>query len=133
MEFHPLNSFPLMKEKELSSLARSIRRNGLHNAITLFEGKILDGRCRWKACQLAGVEPRFTEYTGDDPGGFVLSMNAVRAHYSPDQRAMIVARILHLAPEYRTGEWADFVRRLSGEDPQLCLFPTDGAQEVPDE
>jgi len=37
----------------------------------MLDGKLLDGRNRWEACKLAGVEPRFTEFNGDDPIGWV--------------------------------------------------------------
>src|SRR5262245_56882290 len=90
---HPYaDLFPLMTAEELDALAADIRANGLRKPIVLLEGKILDGRNRYKACLIAGVEPRFEDYTGDDPLGYVNSENIARRHLTPGQRAMIAAK-----------------------------------------
>lgn len=41
---------------------------------------------------LAGVEPTFTTHDGDDPDGYVLSVNIARRHLSNGQQAMVAAR-----------------------------------------
>jgi ParB-like chromosome segregation protein Spo0J len=43
---------------ELRALANDIKANGQLEAIVLYDGKVLDGRNRLAACELAGVEPR---------------------------------------------------------------------------
>ena len=55
-------------------------------------GSILDGRNRYAACRLAGVEPEFTTYDGDDPEGYALAVNAQRRDLTKSQRAMVAAR-----------------------------------------
>jgi DNA modification methylase len=62
----------------------------------MYEGKLLDGRNRWEACALAGVEPRFTEFDGDDPIGWVVSQNLVRRHLNASQRAVVAFDLLPL-------------------------------------
>ena len=64
-EYHELaNLFPLMDESQYSDLVADIKENGLVESIVLHEGKILDGRNRYNACNDAGVEPNFVEYEG---------------------------------------------------------------------
>lgn len=101
MEFHEIaNIFPMMSEHELSSLAQDIKQNGLQNAITICDGKILDGRNRFEACRIAGVEPEFEAFDGDDPLKAVISLNLMRRHLDESQRAVIASRVANM-PAYR--------------------------------
>jgi ParB-like chromosome segregation protein Spo0J len=64
--------------------------------ITLGE-LILDGRNRWQACELAGVEPVTREYTGKlSPVDYVLSQNLHRRHLTVNQRATIAAMMANM-------------------------------------
>ena len=92
-EDHPASKlFPLMDNVALAALIRDIKANGLQEPILLWEGKILDGRNRLKACERAGVEPRFRELdTCDSPTVAVVSANLFRRHLSVSQRAMVGA------------------------------------------
>ena len=97
MEFHPMaNIFPMLGVEELGELADDIMLNGLHQPIVLYQGQILDGRNRYQACELAGIEPDCTEYEGDDPLGYVLSLNLHRRHLTASQRAALAAEIANL-------------------------------------
>ena len=97
MEYHELaNVFPILPDREIESLAIDIRESGLRHPITLYQGKILDGRNRFVACELAGVEPRFDEYTGDDPTAFVISENIARRHLDESQRAACAALLANI-------------------------------------
>src|SRR3990167_1201873 len=82
--------FPLLEKAELDALATDIKQNGLKQPIVLYEDSILDGRNRFAACQLAGVQPNFTEYSGESPAGYVLSLNLNRRHLTPAQKAVAV-------------------------------------------
>lgn len=93
-DFHPhAGIFKLLDGEEFRALVEDIRANGQLDAIVLHDGLILDGRNRYTACLAAGVEPRFTDYDGDDPLAFVLSANLHRRHLDESQRAMVAARI----------------------------------------
>jgi hypothetical protein len=88
--------FPALGQDELRELADDIAANGLRNPIVMYQGKLLDGRNRWDACELAGVEPRFTEFQGDDPIGWVVSQNLIRRHLTASQRAVVAFDLLPL-------------------------------------
>lgn len=95
--FHPLaNLFPMMDDSDLSELSADIAAKGLQEPITRYEGMILDGRNRFRACKAAGIKPTFETYTGKDPTGFVVSKNLRRRQLSETQRAMSASRMATL-------------------------------------
>ena len=64
-------------------------------------------RCRlarlsWRACEAAGVEPRTIEYHGDDPLGWVVSLNLHRRHLDESQRSLVAAKIATLPKGVRS-------------------------------
>jgi ParB-like chromosome segregation protein Spo0J len=99
-EIHPACAvIPLPPEEEINELANSIRTSGLLEPITLTKDQLLlDGRCRLKACTIAGVEVRTEIFQGDDPVMFVLDKNIRRRHLSKVQREIAVAQLVNLQP-----------------------------------
>ena len=94
MKAHPYaDILPLLEGGAFDSLVADIRANGLLEPITIHQDMILDGRNRYRACEAAGIKPQFLEFDGDDPLGFVLSLNVHRRHLSEAQRAMVAAEI----------------------------------------
>ncbi|MGZ6279481.1 MAG: DNA modification methylase [Ktedonobacteraceae bacterium] len=88
LEFHELaNLFPLIEGEEFAALVEDIRAHGLELPIYMYEGKILDGRNRYRACLEAGINPRYKVYEGDSPASFVVSMNKHRRHLTSSQLA----------------------------------------------
>lgn len=87
---------PLLDGAEFEALVEDIRAHGLRQPIVLFDGKVLDGRNRLSACQIACIEHRFTEFHGseEDALAFVLSMNLARRHLTVAQRAAIAVKLL---------------------------------------
>jgi len=83
--------FPQMDEGNFQELKDDIAANGQQEPIVTYQGQILDGRHRYRACTELGIEPLIREYEGDDPWGFVVSMNLHRRHLKDSQRAMIAA------------------------------------------
>ncbi len=89
--WHPAAKvFPVLPGGELWDMAADIKANGLQNPIALFEGKVLDGRNRLLACQIAGIEPQFREWepNGRDPIDWVISQNIHRRHLTVTERAL---------------------------------------------
>jgi N6-adenosine-specific RNA methylase IME4/ParB-like chromosome segregation protein Spo0J len=97
LEFHALATlFPLLDGAGFDELVADIRTHGLREPIVLFEGKVLDGRNRYRACVEAGVEPTLTVYQGEDPVAYVISLNLRRRHLDESQRAMVAAKLATL-------------------------------------
>ena len=110
-EFHPIAEiFPVMKRAELAGLASDISANGLKVPIVLYQGKILDGRSRYSSCLIALVEPQFTEYTGNDPVNYSLSLNLHRRHLTTAQKAAVAADVANL----QDGQRADYAGTPTG-------------------
>lgn len=103
LEFHPLaNLFPLVEGAEFDDLVADIRANGLHDAIDIYQGKILDGRNRYRAAEAAGIELErrnlrtFHPEMYGDPLAYVISKNLKRRHLDESQRAMVAAKLANL-------------------------------------
>jgi len=94
MKHHPIaDVWPMMAEDKLHELADDIRRNGQLVPVWLYEGKILDGRNRWAACKIAGIEPKTKDYTGDEPTAFAVAMNDRRRHMNKGALAAVAAEL----------------------------------------
>lgn len=95
LAFHPLaNLFPLLEGGDFDALVVDIKARGLRQAVTLFQGLILDGRNRARACEAAEVDCRYETLPDDiDPIGFVISMNVPRRHLTDSQRAYVAAKL----------------------------------------
>jgi len=89
----------MMPTAELEELAADIKRNGLQEPIWVYEGQVLDGRNRLKACELVNVAPEFNDFDGDDPITFVMSNNLHRRHLTPSQKAAVATASLPLFEE----------------------------------
>ena len=87
--------FP-MNEESIPALAEDIRQHGQKVPIEIYDGLILDGRRRYRACVMAGVEPQTREVSPDDPVAYVLSLNLHRRQLSPSQKAMVAGRAREL-------------------------------------
>jgi len=88
--------FPEIDEAALYALRDDIKAHGQREPIWLYEGKIIDGRHRYQACQMLGRDVLTRNYPGDDPIGFVLSANLHRRHLNESQRAMVAAKLSNL-------------------------------------
>ena len=108
MKPHPLSEiFPAMEGAEFSALVEDIRVHGLIQPLVMYQGKILDGRNRARACEKLGIKPKTTDYRGNDPLGYVLSLNLSRRHLSESQRAMVAAKIANLGHGQKKGDSRD--------------------------
>lgn len=97
---HPLSAaFPSMPGHEIDALAKDIREHGQREPGVLFEGMVLDGWHRSRACAIAGVDFAHVELpAGADPVAFVKSRNLHRRHLTESQRAASVVACSKWAP-----------------------------------
>ena len=95
LQEHPAGRFvPLMEDTDFQVLKESIALYGLTHAIVLYEGKILDGRHRYRACCELGIEPCTEEYQGDSPVTYVYTTNVPRRELSCSERVALALKIL---------------------------------------
>lgn len=95
LEYHEFAEiFPLMEGKEFEELVKDITIYGQHEQITLYNGKILDGRNRYRACLEAKREPVFWTFEGDEDmaRAFVISQNVHRRHLTKKARNEIIKK-----------------------------------------
>lgn len=97
---HPYaDLWPLLPDTELKQLADDIRIHGLREPVWLHpDGRIVDGRNRYRACLLAEVTPTTRVYQGTEAEllPFLVSLNMARRHMDESQRAMVAAKIANL-------------------------------------
>lgn len=96
MEFHELSSLMPFREEQVDAIEMRMRKIGwkLGSVVTLFEGKILDGRHRYAAAERVGIDPVYVEYQGDsDPkelAQFVVLENCESRHLSLDEKYQLL-------------------------------------------
>jgi hypothetical protein len=87
-----------MTDDDYKALKEDIRQYGLKNPIWIYEGQVLDGRNRSRACDELGIQPNYhTFYPGKATAiDFVVSMNLHRRHLDETQRGMVAGRLAQL-------------------------------------
>jgi len=127
MKFHKYSHYlPLVEGEEYKKLVEDIRKNGLLEAIWTYEGQILDGRNRYRACKDAGVKPRYREYDGDSPMAFVVSMNVRRRHLTIGQLSLISLKVLpELEKEFEKRKAVKVSASRTGAEVEEGLPPSD--------
>jgi hypothetical protein len=93
------NLLPMIDPSRFAELREDIRRNGILEPIKLFEGRILDGRNRYKAARECGhqfSEADFEEFIGSyaDAEAYVFSTNFLRRQLSASQRNEVIRSMI---------------------------------------
>lgn len=100
-EEHPAAKiFPMLDPESFERLKDDIRKHGQRDMVVLFEGLILDGRNRYKACCELGIEPDVCELEEcDDPVAYVISTNLHRRHLTKAQWTAIAVEYIPMLAE----------------------------------
>ena len=116
MEYHPYSDiFPLLKGARFEQLKTDIRANGLHVDLITYQGKLLDGRNRERACKEVGVTPRYkiAKVENDNEAlDLVVSLNRHRRH-------LTTAELAFAAEKFATFRRANRYRRESTSSKEL--------------
>ena len=95
LKIHPAAElFPPMTEAEFLGLKEDIREHGQREDIVVWQGQLIDGRHRLRACRELGIEPQVAELMDEtDPWQYVVSHNLHRRHLTTAQRAMVADKL----------------------------------------
>lgn len=113
--FHPFAEiFPLIEGDAFDGLVESLRQDGYRpgKQVVLFEGKVLDGRNRYRAALAAGIAETDIPFRDFDPAAeghpldFVEAENINRRHLDTSQLAMVANRITTLRHGGQRGQAA---------------------------
>lgn len=86
--------FPPMSDDEYVRLRDDILKNGQREPIWTFEGQVIDGRHRLRACNETGIQPVFKEWDGNGSLiEFAFSQNFSRRHLTQNQRVLLAAKL----------------------------------------
>lgn len=87
---------PMANAAEQAALTLDIKANGQLEEIVLWQGKIIDGRCRNLACETLNIEPKIKELpwntTEHDAISIVKSLNT-RRNLTPTQKIMSACKV----------------------------------------
>lgn len=88
LEIHPIALIlPEMGHEEYRKFKEDILGNGVLEPIVLFQGKVIDGRHRYKASRELEIDIEARVWEGGmDPVEYVVSKNIHRRHLTPCQR-----------------------------------------------
>jgi len=128
--------FPMLSAEELQALADDIAANGLNNPVVVYEDQVLDGRNRSKACEMAGVSIKTTQWVdpGCGPVAYVISQNIHRRHLTATQRAVLAVDLLPQLEEEALSRMAAGGRRRLDEGvakmPHLSGLESEGLEQA---
>src|SRR6266566_854503 len=95
LKLHPVTAlFPPLSDEDYRALRDDINTNGLREAIWVYEGQVIDGAHRLRACRELKKEPTMREWKrapGESLVKLVASLNLRRRHLTPGQRARVAA------------------------------------------
>ena len=125
IEVHPLaDMLPMASATDDAQLEQSIACNGQRLPAVRFEGKLLDGRRRRRACRKLGNPLLITDLIDRDPLTYVLDANVLQRPLSPSQKGAVAAKLKPVWAEYVNAQRIERLRRtLADRDTNQCAPP----------
>ena len=130
---HPVNEIFPFDKTVYRQIKESLPSMGLLKPITLYEGKILDGKIRYQACIDAGVKPEYKTFPDDFPHyrgdalDFAISSNLIRLHHTKENGLRMSLPIANITRDpdihIREGTDPDFVSRYAEAMERGAKFP----------
>lgn len=117
-EFHDVAAlFPLMDGEEFELLKADIAAHGLREPIWLHpDGRIIDGRNRYRACLETDTAPRYRAWDGTGSlVSLVVSLNLKRRHLTKSQLAAIALEVKEALAQEIAAEAVEKKRRAALE------------------
>ena len=116
-------------------IAKDMAINGFRpeRAIITFEGQILDGRHRYEAAKIAGVQPIYTEFHGtiEEAIALVASENVARRHLSsPEKEFFYVQVVEHTGVQSRGGDRGNQYQSGNRQNCPLAKSQADHADDL---
>lgn len=100
LKTHPAaDAWPMMDDKQYTELLQDIHAHGQQQPITLCEGKILDGRNRYRACLELGIAPKTETYSGN-PFSQAWSLNGPRRDVEAVRKGVILILLQEKSKEW---------------------------------
>ena len=94
--------FPLLEGEAFVELCADIEQNGQREPIILYDGAILDGRNRYRACVELNIPPQYEHSSATNDAEALkesVSRNLHRRHLSSSQRALVAAELMPMFEE----------------------------------
>lgn len=107
IERHPLSKlWPDMSDSQYKELRDDIQKHGQRYPITVYDGAIIDGWHRFRACTDLRIKPTVSKFTGtpDEAADLVNSLNAHRRNVSASERAFAITGAYGWAQACAKGE-----------------------------
>lgn len=116
LQKHKYNIFPT-NEEDYQKIKENIEKNGYDNKmpIYLYQGQILDGYHRWKACKELGKKPFILNFEGDDKKAldFSIRANVDRRQLNSSQRAAYAVDAMEFYQEIEKATEEEKKKKLS--------------------
>jgi hypothetical protein len=136
MKKHAFNIFPEASEEDFNRLLEDIRNNGFDQSqpVIVYDGAILDGWNRYRACQALGISPAIKTFDGDQSAALRLVMRTnKRRNLNKGQWATIAIEaeeLMMVLREEASKNVGGRPKKLPEDRPEKQLCPE--AQEIRD-